>query len=207
LGLAGTYSFFSNKNLAVGEGGAAVTDDAKVAEQVRLLRSHGMTTLSWDRHRGRPASYDVVGLGFNYRIDEARAALAATRLHRLDRDNDRRRELDRRYRARFGDLGIACPLAPVQGLSSAHHLFTILLDEDVDRDGFRASLSEHGVQTSVHFPPAHQFSIYRDASWELPVTEDYARRSVTLPLFPHMTEEQQELVVDAVATAYGRVTP
>ncbi|MGH2896354.1 MAG: DegT/DnrJ/EryC1/StrS family aminotransferase, partial [Solirubrobacteraceae bacterium] len=77
FGAAGAFSFFSNKNLAVGEGGAVVTDDAEIDRLVRLFRSHGMTSLSWDRHRGHATAYDVVALGFNYRIDEPRAALAA----------------------------------------------------------------------------------------------------------------------------------
>ena len=87
FGAAGAFSFFSNKNLAVGEGGAVVTDDDELAERVRLLRSHGMTTLTWDRHRGHAAGYDVVALGFNYRIDEPRAALLTARLERLDGEN------------------------------------------------------------------------------------------------------------------------
>jgi dTDP-4-amino-4,6-dideoxygalactose transaminase len=74
FGSSGGFSFFSNKNLAVGEGGAVVTDDDDVAARMRLLRSHGMTSLSWDRHRGHATRYDVVELGFNYRIDEPRAA-------------------------------------------------------------------------------------------------------------------------------------
>lgn len=204
FGAGGAFSFFSNKNLAVGEGGAAVTDDPALAERLRLLRSHGMTTLSWDRHRGRPGTYDVVALGFNYRIDEPRAALARARLRRLDEENDRRRALDRRYRALLGELGVECPLVPVDGLASAHHLFPIVLQEGSDRDAFRTSLSDRGVQTSVHFPPVHRFSIYAGTATELPVTDDYASRTVTLPLYPHMTEEQQDLVVASVAVAHGR---
>ncbi len=80
FGLAGAFSFFSNKNLPVGEGGMVVTDDDEVAEQARLLRSHGMTSATWERFQGKAMSYDVVGLGFNYRIDEPRAALASERL-------------------------------------------------------------------------------------------------------------------------------
>ena len=98
FGAAGAFSFFSNKNLAVGEGGAVVTDDDELAERMRLLRSHGMTTLTWDRHRGHAAGYDVVARGFNYRIDEPRAALVTARLRRLDAETARRRELDARYR-------------------------------------------------------------------------------------------------------------
>ena len=90
FGAAGAFSFFSNKNLAVGEGGMVITNDEDIGRRTRLLRSHGMTSLTWDRHRGHASTYDVVELGFNYRIDEPRAALALSRLRRLDEENERR---------------------------------------------------------------------------------------------------------------------
>jgi dTDP-4-amino-4,6-dideoxygalactose transaminase len=201
FGAAGAFSFFSNKNLAVGEGGAAVTDDGKLAERMRLLRSHGMTSVSWDRHSGHASGYDVVALGYNYRIDEPRARLATLRLERLDRENAQRAELDARYRLMLRELGLECPLAPSPGLQPAHHLFCIVLPPEVDRERLRAVLAEHKVQTSMHYPPVHHFSIYADGAPALPVTDDYARRAVTLPMFAHMTEEQQDLVVDTIAAA------
>jgi dTDP-4-amino-4,6-dideoxygalactose transaminase len=202
FGLAGAFSFFSNKNLAVGEGGMVVTDDDDVAARMRLLRSHGMTTLTWDRHRGHASDYDVVALGFNYRIDEPRAALARRRLARLDAENARRAELDARYRALLGDVdGLAPALAP-PGAPTAHHLFTVVLDPSVDRAAFRAALAERGVQTSVHYPPAHRFSAHAGDA-DLPVTEAYGDRTVTLPLFATMTDAQQDEVVGAIAAALG----
>src|SRR4051812_11922856 len=224
VGLAGAFSFFSNKNLAVGEGGMVVTDDDAVAARVRLLRSHGMTTLSWDRHRGHASGYDVVDLGFNYRLDEPRAALARRRLARLDAENDRRRSLDARYRQRLAGLerltcalasppgarlprrpraalgGLRCAGAPPPGARLAHHLFTVVLDEDVDREAVRAALAARGVQTSVHYPPAHRFSIYAGGS-PLPVTEAYGARAVSLPMFATMTIAQQDTVVEALQAA------
>ena len=194
FGAAGAFSFFSNKNLAIGEGGAVVTDDDALAERMRLLRSHGMTTLTWDRHRGHAAGYDVVALGFNYRIDEPRAALATARLARLDEETARRRELDARYRERLPE-GVAPTAAP------AHQIFTVVLDEGIDRDAVRTTLRERGVQTSLHYPPAHRFAIYADGAPELPTTDAYAARAVTLPLFATMTEAQQDLVVEALSDA------
>jgi dTDP-4-amino-4,6-dideoxygalactose transaminase len=203
LGLAGAFSFFSNKNLAVGEGGMVVTDDDAVAARMRLLRSHGMTTLTWDRHRGHASAYDVVELGFNYRIDEPRAALGRRRLARLDDDNARRAELDARYRELLAGVeGLVPALAPVDGARLAHHLFTVVLDEGVDRARFRETLAVRGVQTSVHYPPAHRFSIHATDA-ELPVTEAYGERAVTLPMFATMTIAQQDEVVDAVRAALG----
>jgi dTDP-4-amino-4,6-dideoxygalactose transaminase len=208
IGQAATFSFFSNKNLAIGEGGMVVTDDEALALQMRLLRSHGMTSLSWDRHRGHATDYDVVALGFNYRLDEPRAALGRRRLERLDEDNARRAELDARYRERLGD-GVCCALAPRAGAGAdvqpAYHLFTVVLPEGVDRAAFRAALHRYGVQTSVHYPPVHRFSIYAERAGELPLTDAYGTRSVTLPLFAHMTLDQQDRVLGAVETALAPV--
>jgi dTDP-4-amino-4,6-dideoxygalactose transaminase len=207
FGLGGAFSFFSNKNLAVGEGGMVVTDDDEMAARMRLLRSHGMTTLTWDRHRGHASGYDVVDLGFDYRIDEPRAALARRRLQRLDAENARRGKLDARYRELLAGVdGVTPALAPAGDAQLAHHLFTVVLDRDVDRGGFRAALAARGIQTSVHYPPAHRFSIYAGAG-ELPVTDDYAARAVTLPMFATMTSAQQDAVVDAMRAAQRTQRP
>jgi len=203
FGLAGAFSFFSNKNLAVGEGGMVITDDDAVAARMRLLRSHGMTTLTWDRHRGHASAYDVVELGFNYRIDEPRAALGRRRLARLDDDNARRAELDTRYRELLAGVdGLVPALAPVDGVRLAHHLFTVVLDEGIDRARFRETLAVRGVQTSVHYPPAHRFSIHATEA-ELPVTDAYGDRAVTLPMFATMTIDQQNEVIEAIRAALG----
>ncbi len=201
FGLGGAFSMFSNKNLAVGEGGLLITDDHSLAERMRLLRSHGMTTLTWDRHRGHATGYDVVELGFNYRIDEPRATLARAALSRLDEQNAERRRLDARYRQRLADVeGIQLPMRSQPGAHSAHHLFTIVLNPDIARDDFRARLAQDGIQTSQHYPPVHRFAIY-DEGQHLPLTEDYASRTVSLPMFSHMTEPQQDLVIETVEEA------
>ena len=201
FGLAGAYSFFSNKNLAVGEGGMVVTDDDELAAKVRLLRSHGMTSLTWDRHRGQASGYDVVELGFNYRIDEPRATLATERLARRTRktgDVPRRPVCIATAWATYE--GVRPTLPAVDNGSSANHLFTVVLSEAADRDAVRASLAERGVQTSLHYPPVHRFTAYGQ-ELELPVTDEYAQRAVTLPLFPTISEEQIGLVVDSLEEA------
>jgi dTDP-4-amino-4,6-dideoxygalactose transaminase len=202
FGLAAAFSFFSNKNLGIGEGGMAITDDDALAERIRLLRSHGMTTLSWDRHRGHATTDDVVALGFNYRIDEPRAALAEQRLRRLDDENLSRARLDDRYRRALAEVpGLEPALPPVADAVQAHHLFTVVAEPGVDRDRVRAELADRGVQTSIHYPPVHGFSIYAGGGWDLPVTEAYSSRALTLPMFGHMTDAQQDLVVESLASA------
>src|SRR5256714_2588439 len=116
LGAVGCFSFFSNKNLPVGEGGMVVTDDEALAEKIRLFRSHGMTTLTWDRHRGHASSYDVVLPGFNYRLDEVRAVLGLVQLRRLPEENAARGRILAGYReALAGEHGLTMPFSGGDG--------------------------------------------------------------------------------------------
>lgn len=197
-GDAGCYSF-GNKNMTTAEGGMLVTNDDRIAEKVRVLRSHGMTTLTWDRHKGHASTYDVVDLGYNYRMDEIRSAIGREQLKKLPAGNARRTELVLRYRQAFQEKApaLGLPFAEQRGISS-QHIFPILLPEGVQREVFREALKAYGIQTSFHYPPVHHFLIYRKEDEELRMTESAARRQVTLPLFPAMTDEQQDLVIEAV---------
>jgi len=205
-GSIGCFSFFSNKNMTTGEGGMLSTDDDVLAEKLRILRSHGMTSLSWDRHQGHAYSYDVVDLGFNYRIDEMRSALGRVQLHKLPAGNLRRKELTGLYRELFSELvpQIKLPFGEERG-TSCYHILPTLLPEGTDRIRFMETLKKQGIQTSIHYPPVHHFSIYQE-NWQardnpLPVTEAVSSRELTLPLYPTMREEQVHWVVDAAKHA------
>jgi dTDP-4-amino-4,6-dideoxygalactose transaminase len=201
-GDVGCFSFFSNKNLATGEGGMVVTNRDDVAQVVRTLRSHGMTTLTWDRHQGHAHSYDVVALGYNHRMDELRAALGLAQLRKLADGNARRKAITESYRQKLAGLGLELPFESAKGIPS-YHIFPVLLPVGANRQRFMESMHEARVQTSIHYPPIHLFSYYRkrypDVS--LPKTEDVASREVTLPLYATMSEEAVEAVVLAVHQA------
>jgi dTDP-4-amino-4,6-dideoxygalactose transaminase len=204
-GDAGCFSFFSNKNLATGEGGMLITDRDDIAEKVRVLRSHGMTTLTWDRHRGHAYTYDVVALGNNYRIDEIRSALGLVQLGKLAENNARRKAITERYRKGLmgtDAFGIELPFCNAPGIP-AHHIFPILLPEGTDRIKFMESMRNAGVQTSIHYPPIHQFTYYRQRYPELslPVTEEVAAREVTLPLYPGLRDDEVDWVLSATIEA------
>jgi len=204
-GEIGCFSFFSNKNLATGEGGMLVTDRDDLAEKVRSMRSHGMTSLSWDRHKGHAFSYDVTGLGYNYRIDEIRCALGLVQLHKLAQNNARRSELSSEYRRILSGKeynGIEIPFGQTRGETSCH-IFPILLPEGCDRRSFMETMRQGGVQTSIHYPPIHTFTYYRDRfpGISLPRTESAARREVTLPLYPTMGFGGLDLVVQTARQA------
>ncbi len=212
IGDIGCFSFFSNKNLTTGEGGMLTTDDDNLAEKMRLLRSHGMTSVTLDRHEGRAVSYDVVDLGYNYRIDEIRSALGLVQLRKLAANNARRAQINEWYRERLAPVsGIALPYshcarhAGSSARTSVHHIFPVVLDEGVRREEFMARMKARGIQTSIHYPPIHLFSSYRERfgyeAVRLPVTETASRREVTLPLYPTMTEEDVDYVCRSAAAA------
>ena len=167
-----------------------------------------MTTGTWDRHRGHALGYDVVDVGFNYRMDEPRAALLSARLPRLEKDISERRRLTMRYRELLGELpGVHVPYSDAQVAASACYVMAVTLDEPALRDPLRRALSErHGVQTSVLYPSINQFSAYADSvHGSLPRCEHVAGAQLTLPLYPHLGEERLLRVVDAVRTALAEL--
>ncbi|RJP52185.1 MAG: DegT/DnrJ/EryC1/StrS family aminotransferase [Anaerolineaceae bacterium] len=201
-GAIGCFSFFSNKNMTTGEGGMLATDDDALADRLRILRSHGMTSLSWDRHKGHASTYDVVDLGYNYRIDEMRSALGRVQLGKLPASNEHRGELTALYRELLSELtpAIIMPFAEDRGKSCCH-ILPVLLPPGLNRAQFMEGMKSQGIQTSIHYPPVHRFQIY-EKDWStrsslLPLTEDVAARQVTLPLYATMQAEQVEWVVRA----------
>ena len=199
--LASCYSFFSNKVLSCGEGGLLATDDDALAEQARSLRSHAMTTGTWDRHRGHAAGYDVVGLGYNYRMDEPRAALLIARLAGLDDDIASRRALVRRYREQLAGLdGVTVPYRDDEVEQSSCYVMPVIVEDPDARDAVRQHmLDQHRVQTSILYPAIHEFTAYApDSRGALPRSELAARTELTLPLFPHLSHDEQDRAVGAL---------
>jgi dTDP-4-amino-4,6-dideoxygalactose transaminase len=206
-GLAGAFSFFSNKVLSVGEGGLLCTDSDEVAAFVRSRRSHAMTSGTWDRHSGRTDTYDVTGLGFNYRLDEPRAALLLSRMGRLESEITRRRELTLRYRQLLAEVeGIIVPFEDSDVASSSAYVIPIMLERDGTQAQVSGDLRELGIQTSIFYPSIHGFTAYRERfpDLSLPITELASRTELTLPFYPHMSNDDQDRVVTALSEVIGR---
>jgi len=199
-GLAGAFSFFSNKVLGSGEGGFVCTDDEDAAALVRNRRSHGMTSGTWERHSGHSRSYDVLALGYNYRLDEPRAALLHSRLASLEDDLWARRRLVHRYRRLLADVvGVSVPYTDDDVDHSSCYVMPVVLDLPAVRDPLREQMRARGVQTSVLYPAIHEFTAYRGTDRvRLPRTERVARRQLTLPLYPHLADAEQDHVVDTL---------
>ena len=196
------FSFFANKNLVTGEGGMIVTNDDKLAEKIRIIRSHGMTALTWDRFKGHSYTYDVVDLGYNYRLTEIASALGLVQLKKLDKNNEKRKKIVGEYEKKLKKFSeISIPFKNFKGKAS-YHIFPVLLTEKIDRFEFMKKLRENGIQTSIHYPPIHLFTYYRKSfgfkDGALPLTELVGEREVTLPLHPLMSKEDVDFVCDKI---------
>jgi len=201
FGAMGTFSFFANKNMTTGEGGIVVTDDDDLAAAVRALRSHGMSTMTWDRHKGRASTYDVARHGFNYRIDELRSAIGLAQLAKLDAANAGRRAVAAEYARNFATAGLP-GVAYVNGdrpLAGSGHIAGLIVPRAA-RDGVRETLKAEGIQTSLHYPPIHQFSAYAKLcdGIELALTEELAERVITLPIHPGLTAQDVGIICDVL---------
>jgi dTDP-4-amino-4,6-dideoxygalactose transaminase len=196
------FSFFSNKNLSTGEGGMITTDDDRLAAEVRRNRSHGMTTVTLDRHKGHAFSYDVVSAGYNYRPTEMQSALGVVQLGKLERNNAVRRSLVRRYHERLrtcADLTIPF----MSGVDdSSCHIFVVVLGEGVDREQVQRGLKAAGIQTSIHYPPVHRFSNFAQRfSADVPRLDAVSARVLTLPLHPLMREADVDEVCERLSAS------
>ena len=200
IGDIGCFSFFSNKNISTGEGGMLVTNDNTLYERAKLLRSHGMTSLSYERAKGHSTSYDVVELGYNYRIDDIHSTIALAQISKLPDDLAKRMEIRQRYIERLSCIDkIEIPFLHNQEYVSNYIFPIVLRDSNVDlRDKVRHQLQAAGIQTSVHYPAAHRFSIYKQYGARLKWTEYVTDNEITLPMYAKLTNEQIDYISDAL---------
>ena len=200
-GDAAAFSFFTNKNMTTGEGGMMLARNSDVIARMRRLRAHGMTTGTLERHRGHAWSYDVTALGYNYRMNEIQAAMGLVQLARLPEWNARRRELSSLYRACMAEHlpEVRIPFSAAH--ETAAHLLPAILPEGTDRQRIMDGLRKQGIQSSIHYPPVHGFSYYRErfGKVRLPNTEMYCARELTLPLHPALQENDVLRVVDTLS--------
>ncbi len=189
-------SFFPTKNLgACGDAGAVLTSSDSLAERANLLRNHGAKI-----------KYQHEEIGYNTRLDEIQAAILIVKLKHLDAWNDKRRRLAARYTQAFQGLPLICP----QELKSAKHVFHLYSIQTERRDALRSHLAEEGIATGLHYPtPLHLQSALRflgHRSGEFPTSERLAQKTLSLPLYPQMSDEQQDRVVEAVRS-FSRLPP
>lgn len=199
-GDVGCFSFFSNKNLSTGEGGMLVTDNSDYYEKAKLLRSHGMTSLSYERSKGHSTSYDVVDIGYNYRMDDIRASIGITQLNKLENDITKRSIIRKEYIKQLENVDeVVIPFKDHESFCS-NYIFPIVLNKkcSLTRDYIRQQLLNHGIQTSIHYPAVHLFGIYNDHLSILPETEYFSNNEITLPLYSSITKKDVAYICDSL---------
>ncbi|WP_213456786.1 DegT/DnrJ/EryC1/StrS family aminotransferase [Rhizomonospora bruguierae] len=194
--LAGCFSFYPGKNLgAFGDAGAITTNDPEFAAKVRMLRDHGRTT-----------KYEHEIIGYAHRMDTLQAAVLGVKLTTLDADNARRAELMARYERLLAGVGDLWFVGETPGRRSVHHHALL---RTAHRDALLASLREAGIGSGIHYPvPLHlqpAYAFLGHGRGDLPLTEAWADECLSLPLYPELTEEQQDRVVYAVVSFFNRV--
>jgi dTDP-4-amino-4,6-dideoxygalactose transaminase len=201
------FSFHPNKNMTTGEGGMVVTEDEAVFEKASLLKFHGMDRESWKRFAksGSPR-YDVAVPGFKYNMMDIQAALGLHQLPRLEGFLAERARQAARYDELLSNLpGLILPQRVAYPIRHAWHLYTPLVDIDrltISRDRFMEELKKRNIGTGLHYTAAHEFSYYADRfGWkpeDFPEAHFVSERIVSLPLFPGLTDADQDDVIDAV---------
>ena len=179
-----------------------VARNQRLTERFRILRSHGITSSTYQRFKGHVYGYDVAELGYNYRLDEIRAAIGIEQLRKLPVFNVQRKERVERYRRMILEKlpQVRVPFAE-RNTDSAYHIFPVLLPGDDEmRDKVLRGMAEFGVQCSMHYKPIHLFSAYKSFVAKVPFTEYIATSMITLPLFPTLSDEQMDIVIDGLQT-------
>jgi dTDP-4-amino-4,6-dideoxygalactose transaminase len=198
------FSFFTNKNISVGEGGMVIAKTEELNTKIKFIRSHGMSTLTLDRHKGRAITYDVLQAGLNYRMDEMRAALGLVQLEKLDDANAKRKELSEHYHKLLLQIGkVRIPFQNLTDKKSAYHIYPVLLPENIDREQLFNSLKAKGIQGSIHYPPIKTFTAYQADMKDMPtpICDKVSKSEITLPLYPTLSKDLVELVVENLHNA------
>jgi perosamine synthetase len=198
------FSFHAVKNLAMGEGGGITTADADLAARLRRLSWLGLSKSTWERTDASRYrwDYDLEEIGYKGHLSDIPAAIGLVQLGRLSAANERRRTIALRYSDAFADLDWLTRPIELDHVRSAWHLYAVRVPQ---RSRFIDHLSSLGVATSVHYKPTHLYPQYAGYSRSLPVTESVWPRLVTLPLFPGLTDDEVQQVIDAVRSFDGAV--
>lgn len=205
-----TFSLHPVKHITTGEGGAITTDDPELARRMRLFRNHGITSDHRQREQRGSWFYEMVDLGYNYRLTDFQCALGISQLRKLPGWVARRQAIARRYEAAFSDLVAVKPLGLRPDVSHAYHLYVIRLDIArlrVDRAAIFTALRAEGVGVNVHYIPVHLHPFYRErfgtGAGLCPVAEAAYAQILSLPIFPRMSDDDVEDVIRSVMKVVG----
>jgi dTDP-4-amino-4,6-dideoxygalactose transaminase len=201
LGDVACFSFYATKNITSGEGGAIATNSAQIAENVRLLRQHGMSKEAADRYSGSYKHWDMVECGWKYNMDNIQASMLLPQLKKIDKLWEQREQVYNKYISCLNEIsGIDYPKLKPDS-KSAYHLFTVWVDRQ-NRDNILHGLGEKGVGVAVNYRAIHVLTYLKEkfgfATGDFPVAEDIGDRTISLPFYPQLTGQQIEYVAKSL---------
>lgn len=206
LGNTACFSFYATKNITSGEGGAVSTGNEDVAINIKKLRLHGMSTSAADRYYKRYQHWDMEMLGWKYNMDNIQAALLLGQLKRIEQNWQRREQICRMYENAFENSEYLTCLKVLSGSKSARHMFTILVHPEI-RDAIIWRLQEKGIGVAVNYRAIHLLTFYRQKygykKGAFPVAERIGESTITLPLYPKLTDDEAQCVIDIVNEVTG----
>ena len=207
IGDCASFSFFSNKNISTGEGGMFITNNEEMAQKARLIRSHGMSTMSYQRASGHATEYDITCLGYNFRMDDIRASIAIEQLKKLPADLEIRAAVRERYLENLAKVErVVIPFTNCNEFTSNYIFPIVIMDSTKEqRDALRRYIHACGIQTSIHYPAVHHFSTYKGLGAVLPQTDYVTENEVTLPMYASLTMEQVDEICEVVANGIKEI--
>jgi dTDP-4-amino-4,6-dideoxygalactose transaminase len=211
MGDTQVFSFHPTKNITTGEGGCVTTRDADLARKIGLLRFHGMDREAWNRYgKGGQQDYEIVMPGFKYNMMDIQGIMGLHQLRELDNFIARRQVLANRYQEALVDWPQwTLPMQPTFAHKHAWHIYSPLINEDaagMNRDEFMTKMKERNIGTGLHYRAAHLYPYYRDRFGfklgDFPHAENVSERIVSLPLFPAMTDNEHDHVLDVMYSIF-----
>jgi len=206
------FSFYATKTLTTGEGGMVTTNDASLADRIALMRSHGMSRDAWKRYSAEGTwRYEITEPGYKYNLTDPQAALGIVQLSHCDEMQRRRREIAEAYQKGLSPLGAYRTPQTAKDVQHAWHLYVVLVEPSalrIHRDQVIEELRQLGIGTSVHFIPLHLHPYYK-RTWgyrpgDFAAAEAYFDRCMSLPIYPRMTDEDVDYVIEALHDIYRR---
>lgn len=199
IGNFGCFSFAAIKNLTTGDGGMIVGKNKKSIEIARTAAWSGISQGTWQRAKGKKLKwqYDVESVGWKYQMNDISAAIGIVQLKKLEQNNNKRESITKRYNAAFKKIDwIETPVVKKYAKSSYHN-YAIKISEKI-RDILSDYLGKKGISTSVHYMPSHLYAMYSTYSANVPVTNKVWKEVLLLPIFPDLTQEQQDFIIDSI---------
>ena len=195
----GVFSLYGNKNITTGEGGLIISNQKNI-KKIKKLRNHGIEKSIQERFQQKNPVYEIKNLGYNYRYDDIRSAIAIEQLKKIDFINYRRKQIANNYRKLIKEKlsNIIIPFEKYFSEDFSYHLFVIILPKEINRNKLIKFLFKEGIETSVHYQPIHKFKLYHRNKFKLKNLDMIYKRILSLPIYPDLKLSEQKKIISKI---------